>query len=377
MDTPLFLNSSDRALQTEGDPGVRDRTFVTLDALRGVAALAVVTFHFREYFFQYTSHGYLAVDFFYMLSGFVLSYAYQQRLDAGWKSAAFLRARLFRLYPMYFAGLVGGVAIALVLRHAQLLTMRSSAVIVALVTSLFLLPFPGVQADPTLSLFPFDFPAWSLFFESLANGVHALALRRRSVPVLSAVVAFAFVGLLLAHHHTGRLDFGVNRQDLRWGLFRVLLSYCGGMLLHRLWQAGTWRWKAPLLVPPLLLLVVLFVPATIPHVTTFDLFAITFVFPLLLLLGASVEPGPAWHSTCKVLGQLSYPVYVLHVPAAEGLRYVMPSLIAHGLRLRAPWSGLLLLALVCLASLGLERWYDLPLRKWLRRRSERFQASPR
>lgn len=88
-------------LRTGEDPGLGDRTFVTLDALRGIAAIAVVTFHFHEYFFQYTNHGYLAVHFFYMLSGFVLSYAYQQRLDAGWKCAAFLKTRLIRLYPMF------------------------------------------------------------------------------------------------------------------------------------------------------------------------------------------------------------------------------------------------------------------------------------
>ncbi len=343
-------------------------SFVTLDALRGIAALAVVTLHFREFFFQYFNHAYLAVDFFYMLSGFVLAYAYQSRLDMGWRTTSFLRVRLVRLYPMYFAGLVGGITVALLLRHAGLLAIRPLTMAVAVGANLLLLPSPTFHSDMPPAMYPFDYPAWSLFFESVANVVQAVALRRRSSFALGVVIAASFAGLVFAHHQTGRLDFGVLREDIHWGIFRVLFSYCGGMLLYRLWRSGIWNRRVPLPLLPAALLVVLLVPARIPHVIVYDLLILVCVFPVLLMLSASVEPGRRINPAFRLMGRTSYPVYVLHVPIAEALRYANPYMAAHGLRLRAPWTGLLLLVLVVLASLALERWYDLPLRNWLRQR---------
>jgi peptidoglycan/LPS O-acetylase OafA/YrhL len=83
-------------------------SFQTLDALRGVAALVVVVHHNHPMFTWRPHHGYLAVDLFFVLSGFVLSYAYQDRLDRGWPTIKFLRARLVRLAPLYLLALLFG-----------------------------------------------------------------------------------------------------------------------------------------------------------------------------------------------------------------------------------------------------------------------------
>ena len=90
-----------------------------LDGLRGIAALTVVWFHIFEAFAtshldQRINHGYLAVDFFFILSGFVIGYAYDDR----WKKMTvteFLKRRLIRLHPMVVIGaVIGGGAGALI-----------------------------------------------------------------------------------------------------------------------------------------------------------------------------------------------------------------------------------------------------------------------
>jgi peptidoglycan/LPS O-acetylase OafA/YrhL len=79
--------------------------FATLDGLRGVAAIAVTSLHFRFELGKFLlPHSYLAVDFFFVLSGFVLAYAYEDRLSEGMKPIQFLRLRVIRLYPLYLIG---------------------------------------------------------------------------------------------------------------------------------------------------------------------------------------------------------------------------------------------------------------------------------
>ena len=84
-----------------------------LDGLRGIAALMVVIFHLFETYskgaaFQIVNHGYLAVDFFFVLSGFVVGYAYDDRWDK-MTTWGFFKRRLTRLHPMLVMGtLIGG-----------------------------------------------------------------------------------------------------------------------------------------------------------------------------------------------------------------------------------------------------------------------------
>src|SRR6187402_3617673 len=87
--------------------------FEILDGLRGVAAIAVVTFHFMEwaisdYSKNFIGHGFLAVDFFFCLSGFVIAYAYDDRMKQ-LKPGPFLIRRLIRLHPLVVIGSVLGL----------------------------------------------------------------------------------------------------------------------------------------------------------------------------------------------------------------------------------------------------------------------------
>src|SRR3982750_333356 len=87
--------------------------FQVLDGLRGIAALSVVMFHFMEWVYtdytrNFIAHGFLAVDFFFCLSGFVIGYAYDNRIGKmGVKE--FFKSRLIRLHPLVVLGAVLGV----------------------------------------------------------------------------------------------------------------------------------------------------------------------------------------------------------------------------------------------------------------------------
>jgi peptidoglycan/LPS O-acetylase OafA/YrhL len=85
------------------------RAFPAMDGIRGIAAILVALFHFRATFLHYDNNvigdGYLAVDLFFVLSGFVLAHAYEHRFARGMTTFEFMRARVIRLYPLYFVGL--------------------------------------------------------------------------------------------------------------------------------------------------------------------------------------------------------------------------------------------------------------------------------
>lgn len=168
-----------------------------LDGLRGVAALLVVIYHvFEGYAFssgapliEGMNHGYLAVDFFFMLSGFVIAYAYDSRWQSTLTLKNFALRRLVRLHPMVLMGAVLGV-ITFVLQGSQQWDgthMALSAVMWALLMAMFMIPaLPGCgyEVRGNGEMFPLNGPTWSLFFEYIGNVLYALVLRRFSTRVL-------------------------------------------------------------------------------------------------------------------------------------------------------------------------------------------------
>lgn len=144
-----------------GQP-LKAHAFVTLDGLRGLAAVAVVLFHTPELFGPglFPAAGYLAVDFFFTLSGFVLAFAYQARLDKGLPTGQFLRVRIARLYPLYLLSLLVGISGAF-LQGAFRVHASGAIMLAAACLGLFLLPVAGT---PTGYIFPYNQPAWSVFF---------------------------------------------------------------------------------------------------------------------------------------------------------------------------------------------------------------------
>jgi peptidoglycan/LPS O-acetylase OafA/YrhL len=360
--------------------------YALLDGLRGVAALLVVWYHiFEGYAFaggiivEVVNHGYLAVDFFFILSGFVISYAYDDRIGKKFTFNGLLKHRLIRLHPMVIMGaLIGTVAYCIQGRMQWNGTQVPFHIIIgSLLLGLFFIPIlPKSIYDVRGNgeMFPLNGPCWSLFFEYIANIVYAVLIHRFSNKVLTIWTILLGIGLayFAIYDVVGYGCIGVGWTfdvvNLVGGLLRTLFSFSLGMLMARNFKAIKVRgafWTCSII------LVVLF---HVPYIADsdginynglFEMLCIAIVFPILIWLGASGRTTDNMSTkVCKFLGDISFPVYIVHYP----LMYLFYSwLIVNKLyTLYETWQivlivmiGSIILAFLCL------RFYDEPLRKWL------------
>lgn len=358
--------------------------YVILDGLRGVAAVMVVIFHFFETFSggnhltQIINHGYLAVDFFFVLSGFVIGYAYDER----WTNMSvkeFFKRRLIRLHPMIIIGMLIG-AIGFYFSASPVVFPGISDVPVWKMLLIMLIGFTLLPVPPSMDIrgwgemHPLNGPAWSLFFEYVANILYAFFLRKASKLVLSVLVALAGIALihLAVKGPNGDVVGGwsLDPVQIRVGLTRLLYPFMAGLLLSRITKPG--KFRHAFLWCSLLLIVIFSFPRIggSEHLWwngLYDSFSIIFLFPLTVYLGASGQlRGKISARVCGFLGDISYPIYIIHYP----LIYIFTAwVVDNQVPLNKAWpAGLLLLfssIAIAWASLKL---YDIPVRKWLVKR---------
>jgi peptidoglycan/LPS O-acetylase OafA/YrhL len=313
---PKFDSDSSQGIQNS-------HRFAALDLLRGIAAIVVMCFHFG-YFFSAPlfPHGYLAVDFFFMLSGFVLASAYSKRLDEGWSTSAFLRVRLIRLYPMYLLGLLIGFAFTVSRSRFGLHWTEGQGSTLLVLWNLFCLPALFGAGNSSSYLFPFDIPAWSLFYELAINIVHAALLRRRSPRFLLTMAVISALMLCGVVWKYGAMNVGADRAEVAYGLIRVSFSYPLGILLFQFWKR---RW-----VPgsfgfacAALMLVLWGLPVLSSFPRLYDCIVTLTIFPIILLAGASVSIPKGLTRPSLLIGNASYAIYILHVPLADWFQLIL------------------------------------------------------
>jgi peptidoglycan/LPS O-acetylase OafA/YrhL len=341
------------------------RAFLTLDGLRGVAAVFVAMRH-TAFFHNLGIHGgYMAVDLFFVLSGFVIAHAYERRLAGGLRARRFIALRYLRLWPVYVLG--AGLGLVAALCHALPGRDDLSPAQVASVApfALTMLPGPHVRA----MIYPVNSVAWSLALELVINLAYALAWRPlRDRRVLGLVLLVSALALAAAAVRFGRLDVGYTWANAWGGLPRVAFSFTAGLAAYRIYR----RWPLNLRLTawaPLALLPVLFWAP--PDALVYPFVCVVMIFPLLVLLAAWTRPGRRSAQLFAWLGATSYPLYALHKPAGE--------LIAHALFRAAPASvhwGVWLGAPYMIAALAVcalvERFYDRPVRRALTMGFERL-----
>jgi peptidoglycan/LPS O-acetylase OafA/YrhL len=338
---------------------VRTRAYVTLDGLRGVAALCIVVLHCHRFFGDLTwSSAALAVDLFFVLSGFVLSYAYDERFAGGMTPWQFTKSRIARLYPLYILGTLIGVVTAVLAIHFHRgsIETTSAQFWTSLPFSLLMLPAPGDL------LFPLNGPMWSVFYELLVNLVWAIFWKPLRSNRLLILVICAFAVALAATVSSGYTIayVGADWPTFAGGAFRVGYSFFLGVLLYRLHD----RLGVPN-IPPLVLLLglpcVLFLPLT----AGMQLIAVLFVLPCFVLFGSKVHPEALLRLTVHQLGAASYAVYTVHyrlylLVYAAGLQ-----LLQIDVQQFAPWTGIAFTIALVLGCLVVNRYYDEPARRRL------------
>ena len=351
-----------------------------LDGLRGVAALAVVLFHVGRWIHEpWFPHGYLAVDFFFCLSGFVMAHAYEEKLANHMGLGDFTLKRLIRLWPLIVLSMLLGAAfgVAKLLQGAPGADTLSG-VMLALVFGLLIVPMAWNGHDSYLDrLFPLNAPAWSLFFELLTNIAWAAVARWLSTKTLIAFAFMSGAGILVGGLNFGHIDFGANSSSFWLGFPRVFFSFTVGLLLHRAHARGKKGIRLPTWASAIVLVLIFSVPV-FPAQVIYELAMVGFVFPLLILGGAAQQDDPGLAgSAWRLSGDVSYPLYALHAPLWFLFTRSL-ELIDIGL---SPSVGIVYAGLAVVASWMALKLYDEPVRTrlnaWRRQEGVLAQAQRR
>jgi peptidoglycan/LPS O-acetylase OafA/YrhL len=349
-----------------------------LDGLRGVAAVTVVCFHIFEAFAtshldQGINHGYLAVDFFFILSGFVVGYAYDNRWGKmGTKD--FFKRRIIRLHPMVVMGAIIG-AIMFYFQGCPVWDVSKvtiSALFVATLLNMLLIPAaPGNEIRGLGEMFPLNGPGWSLFFEYIGNILYAFFIRKFSTKALAWLVFVAGCGLasfaISGPYGDICVGFSLTGIEFTGGFLRLLFSFSAGLLLFRIFKPA--RIKGAFWICSLSVVALLAIPRLggAEHLWmngVYDTMCCVVFFPLLVYLGASGKSaGKYTPRICKFLGDISYPLYMVHYPFI----YLYYAWVKNeSLTFQASLSGAaavvagsILLAYICL------KLYDIPVRRYL------------
>lgn len=381
MDTPVNLLTS-------------KPRYEILDGLRGVAALIVVAFHLFETYsrgpmYQILNHGYLAVDFFFVLSGFVIGYAYDDRWDkmSMW---GFFKRRLIRLQPMVILGSIIGALVfyfGASQMFAQIIETPWWMVVISLVLACMMLPVPpGMDIRGWQEMNALNGASWSLTWEYLANILYATVIRRMSVPVLSVFVVisayltldivfnidtFALLEGRSAEMHTLIGGWSLTPTQLYIGLSRLCFPFFCGLLMFRLGKRISLRggfWWCSAIIVVILVIPCLGVPDSRWADGIYNAVAVIVLFPLLVITGAgSKMTDRKTIAACKWLGAISYPLYITHFP---WVYMQMAWAEAHpdapvGTHIFVAVSVLIIAISIAYASMKL---YDEPIREWLKRR---------
>lgn len=380
-------------MAAEAIPLASKPRFEILDGLRGVAAMLVVVFHLFETYSsgpadQIINHGYLAVDFFFVLSGFVIGYAYDDRWGrmSTWD---FFKRRLIRLQPMVVLGtLIGAFWFYFGAAPGFELVMETPwwKLLLIMILGCIMFPTPpSMDIRGWKEINSLNGAQWSLLWEYIANILYALLVRRFSrvaLGVMVALSAFLTIDLAMDLDVFGLLEvrsyakytviggFGLTPDQIYIGICRLLYPFFGGLLLYRLGKprvnlkSGGMLWCS------------LAVAATlaVPHIGgethqwlngLYCVVIILFVYPAIVAAGAgSPLKGRKTTAVCKFLGLISYPLYITHYP----MIYVQMNWAAR--HADAPlgthiWVAVSIFVASIAVAYASVKVYDLPVRAWL------------
>lgn len=341
--------------------------YAVLDGLRGLAAIAVVIFHFMEWVYtdftkNVIAHGFLAVDFFFCLSGFVIAFAYDDRVGR-MGIGAFLKARFIRLHPLIVLGSVLGLLAFLFDPFASSAPayglLKTTGIFIS---SVLMVPLP-IMEERAFNLFGLNAPSWSLFWEYIASLVYVLVLWHIPKKVLPVLLVVAAIALCLVCQRSGNLLGGWNNVTFWDGGARVFYSFLAGLAIYRfrlaipnklgfmglgillslafLMPYGKWNW----LSEPLVVIV---------------------YFPLLVALGAGATAGKSFKRFCAFSGEISYPLYMTHY----AVLWVFGNYFTHYKPAGGELATIIVTAVILLVGFAylVMIGYDRPVRAYLKRK---------
>jgi peptidoglycan/LPS O-acetylase OafA/YrhL len=349
--------------------------FAALDGLRGVAAVSVAIYHGAERFNaeELLPRAYLAVDFFFILSGVVVAYAYEDRLKAGKIFGYFLR-RAIRLYPMIVVGAILGASF-----YATYPDEREfvSFWVVAKLLALAILSLPLLREHlfpASHGIAPLNIPSWSLFFELFVNALYGSVARFLTTRRIATAITLAFPFECAGIYLFKGADFGVHISAFYWGFPRVIFPFFVGVLINRLMSRDDSH--GVILLPSVLAVILVFTFTTpiTAHArlrSLEDLVAIAVVYPLIIVFAMRIHLQGWEKSIFTSLGNLSFPIYLVHFPC---LLWLDKTIRTNGI-LPADhpyfWVSIEIVLSGSLA-ISVSKFYDAPVRAWLSKWQKRL-----
>ena len=344
-----------------------DRKFLTMDANRGIAAICVMLGHYFNYagLALFTS-AHVAVDFFFCLSGFIIAYSYEDKLRCSRMTPSeFFVVRTIRLYPMYLIGTAIGVCGYFILDNFGASQVGNGRALLATPFALLCLPVlfrvPVTFGREVVDdfIFPFNLPAWSLFFEVVVNVLYATI--RWSKQGLYFVVATACIYFFMTTVRDGPSGFFIS--NFGGGLPRSVFCFSVGVLIFHLWaRKALHSVRINPVVPCCCLLAVCLLPYS--HITF--LLSVFIAVPFTVIASIQNPAGAIASRLFRVLGEVSYPVYTIHIPIYQLAQFAWNRVRGLPPSSSMPWPALLITAAgVLLLALLLARWWDGPIRRRL------------
>ena len=359
-----------------------------LDGLRGVAAVMVVMMHLCEAnstspFDMVINHGYLAVDFFFLLSGFVIGYAYDDRWNK-MSVGGFFKRRLIRLQPMVIIGMIIG-AVGFYFQASSLWPSISNTpvwqMLLIMLIGCTMLPVPpAMDIRGWQEMYPVNGPAWSLFYEYVANILYGLFVRKFPKWMLTTLVLLSAIFLLHLALTSKEGDliggWSLAPEQLHIGFARVMYPFFAGLLLFRISRLA----KIPhAFIWCSLMIIVIFAMPRIggrEHLwmnAVYESISVIVLFPLVIYLGASGEiKNPFQVKLCKFLGDISYPIYITHYPLiywyTGWVHDIHPNAMSAFLV-----AGIVLASAITIGYTTL-KLFDEPVRKWLQKKFYRMSV---
>ena len=337
--------------------------FAFLDFLRGFAAIAVVGYHFggRSNLPFLLPRSYLAVDVFFVLSGFVLANAYGSRLGISLTPANFIRLRLIRLLPMLMVGTLIGAIIEIGRPGFTDSLHRLVELLGATMLGSFAIPLL-VSTSMEQLIFPINGPVWSVMFELIACAVFiALAMDRTGWMAATVTMVLGGLSLGIVSVVFKTADVGSLLTDWPGGFPRVAYSFSAGIVVY------AFRARFPIFsawVFPLLLTLIFSLPASRNLGSAcLDFVIVVVVLPCLVGCAAKVAAGPRLSKWSQVSGDISYPLYAVHYPIIRAVCYLTAG---HGLNAASRLLiGAMTVTVLSFLSYRLFVYIDVPTRRWL------------
>ena len=369
--------------------------FILLDGLRGIASIIVLLYHLLEAYYlgsinQPLKHGYMAVDFFYVLSGFVISYSYDDR----WEKMTFkdfIKRRLIRLHPMVIFSTFLGTLLFYFQSSETFNLINETSLLKLLLVMLWcftLIPLPTkFDIRGWKETNPLNSPIWTLQWEYFGNIFYALIIRRLNIFFLCILTFFSSILIILITFNIDLLHIFNDRSDylkytilggwcllkghIQIGLSRLLYSLSIGILISR--KKMLIKLKYGFFFSFFFLVLLLFMPwvgndKILWTNGLYETIVILVLFPLIVSIaaGSEINKDSFLFKINKFLGDISYPLYMVHYP----LIYLQYSWVDNHKNIKLSWEIHFFVAfnvffmaiLIAYSSLKL---YDEPIRKWL------------